>query len=135
MYKQIYLVDDENLVNTINTIHFRQLGLEEKVRSFTNPELALDDLRFREDTSQRTLILLDVNMPEMTGFEFLEFMELEEFGTNNEVLLVTSSDSREDMETARQFAQYVKGFITKPLRIDHLEAYLQQASLPSRMVG
>lgn len=133
MYKQIYLVDDENLVNAINSIHFRQLGLEDKVRSFTNPELALDDLRFREDTSQRTLILLDVNMPEMTGFEFLEFMELEEFGTNNEVLLVTSSDSPEDMETARQFAQYVKGFITKPLHIEHLEAYLQQAGTPRRL--
>ncbi len=135
MYKEIYLVDDEDLVNTLNTIHFSTLGLEERVKSFTNPELALDDLRFREDQSHRTLILLDINMPEMTGFEFLEFMELENFSTTNEVLLVTSSNDTEDKELARQYAQYVKGFITKPLRIEHLEEYLQKMAVTPRLAG
>lgn len=135
MYKEIYLVDDEDLVNTLNTIHLSKLGLEERVKSFTNPELALDDLRFREDQSHRTLILLDINMPEMTGFEFLEFMELENFSTTNEVLLVTSSNDTEDKELARQYAQYVKGFITKPLRIEHLEEYLQKMAVTPRLAG
>lgn len=125
MYKEIYLVDDEALVNEVNTIHFRRLGLGDRVKSFTNPELALDNLRYRENKNQNTLILLDINMPEMTGFEFMEFMLLEEFPGTNEVLLVTSSASEADKEEARKYGKYVKDFIIKPLRIEHLEDYLQ----------
>ncbi len=127
MYSEIYLVDDEDLVNTINTIHFRKLGLEHKIKSFTNPELALDDLRFKKDKSQRILILLDINMPEMTGFEFLEFMDLENFPTTYEVLMVTSSINSADKKKSEEYSKYVKNFISKPLRIEHLESFLQRS--------
>ncbi len=109
----------------MNTLQFRKLGLDEKVRSFTNPELALDEIRFSEERDKRILVFLDINMPEMTGFEFLEFMELENFPTTLEVVIVTASINPNDRQQALEYAQYVKGFITAPLRVEHIEHFLQ----------
>lgn len=119
------MIDDDELVNTINAIHFRKMGLEDKVRSFTNPELALETLRFRNNPGQKTLILLDINMPEMSGFEFLECMVQEDFPISNEVLIVTSSDSEYDREKAIAYSRYVKGFISKPLKVEYLKPFLE----------
>lgn len=125
MYSKIYLVDDQDLVNTLNTLQFRKLGLEDKVRTFTNPELALDEIRFAHDKEEPILVFLDIYMPEMTGFEFLEFMELENFPTTVEVVIVTASVNPNDREQARHYGQYVKGFISAPLKVEHIESFLQ----------
>ncbi len=53
-------------------------GPRGQVKSFTNPEEALDDLHNKAGTKP-ILVLLDVKMPEISGFEFLEFMEFENF--------------------------------------------------------
>lgn len=125
MYSKIYLVDDHDLINTLNTMQFRKLGLEDKVRTFTNPELALDEIRITKNRNERIIVFLDINMPEMTGFEFLEFMELENFPTSVEVVIVTSSMNPDDREQAKQYPQYVKGFISAPLQVEHIEGFLQ----------
>lgn len=125
MYKEIYLVDDEELINTINAMQFRKLGLEDNVRSFTNPELALDHLRFREDPSERIIVFLDINMPEMNGFEFLEFMYLEKLSQNIDVIIVTSSITEEDIQRAKKFRKYVRGYINKPLQTKDIQKFIK----------
>ncbi|WP_421801267.1 response regulator [Flagellimonas sp.] len=125
MYKEIYLVDDEELINTIHAIQFRNLGLEDNIRSFTNPELALDNLRFREDPSEKVIVFLDINMPEMTGFEFLEFMRLEQLPSFIDVVIVTSSDKMDDVIMAKKFKEYVLGFVEKPLKKEDIQKYLK----------
>jgi len=126
MYECIYLVDDEELVNFMNAIKFRKLGLEDKVKTFTNPEEALENLRHNK--TQNKLILLDINMPEMNGFEFLEFMTQEAFPSSNEVLIVTSSETQEDKRKSQHYSAYVKDFISKPLKLEALKAFLEKAN-------
>jgi len=126
MYSKIYLIDDVELVNLMHLVLLRKLGLEDKVISFTDPEKALDHLRFQETNSEPILILLDINMPVMTGFEFLEFMLLEKFPSNIDVVIVTSSIYYEDRILAETYPQFVKDFVSKPLGAEKLSKLVQQ---------
>ena len=124
MYKEIYLVDDEELINTIHALMFRKLGFEDKLRSFTNPELALDCIRFRENPEERILLFLDINMPEMTGFEFLEFMYLEKIPPTIDIVIVSSSIDEKDNKKAATYTKYVRGYVNKPLASSDIAKFL-----------
>lgn len=109
------------ITNLAHQVMIRRLGMEEKVISFTNPEEALDSLKIDAGKLESVLVLLDINMPEMTGFEFLEFMELEDFHGHIDVIVVTSSVSDEDRILAEQYPRFVRDFVVKPLKIETLK--------------
>jgi CheY-like chemotaxis protein len=126
MYTKIYLIDDVELFNLMHQILFRKLGLEEKTITFTNPEKALDSIRSQNSSFDTNLILLDINMPEMTGFEFLEIIKKEKSMSNIDVIIVTSSTYYEDKLLAESFPDLVKDYVSKPLRIEKLKEILQK---------
>lgn len=71
------------------------------------------------------LILLDIRMPEMDGFQFLEkFSELySAYKINCDVVILSSSLDPKDHERAEKFKQ-IKKFINKPINKIHLEEIL-----------
>ncbi len=127
MYDLIYLVDDFDVANFLHRILFRQLGLEERVKVFTDPDKALRDLLARNAEDIRILILLDINMPEMSGFEFLEHMENGFFPRNIDVIIVTSSISDSDMTLAKEHPRLVRDFVSKPLQLEKLREIVKSA--------
>ena len=72
------------------------------------------------------MIFLDINMPRMTGFEFLEAATaaLDESFAKIVVVMLTTSMNPDDEERARQFP-VVKEYIHKPLQKEHLERVVE----------
>lgn len=78
------------------------------VNDFTEPKEALA----RIAVDNPSLVLLDLNMPDISGWDFLD--QLKEAGINSNVIILTSSDSQQDKATASRYPE-IKEYLVKPL--------------------
>ncbi|PRX42995.1 response regulator [Salegentibacter salegens] len=104
----IILVDDQPIANFITRKLLEIEGYDKDVVDFTNPEEALAYLEER----QNTLIFLDLNMPEMNGWEFLDSLKTK--GHQHRIIILTSSTSAVDRNKAKEYPSVIE-FIEKPL--------------------
>ncbi|NQX76853.1 MAG: response regulator [Gilvibacter sp.] len=67
------------------------------------------------------LVILDINMPDMSGWQVLEAFEAMELFKKHhiEVLMLTSSEYAEDLAKSREYS-LCKGYLTKPLTLQKL---------------
>lgn len=120
MFDRILLIDDDHPTNLLHKIFIEKSGLSENIIEFTYAENALDWLKKLELSDFPSLILLDINMPRMTGFDFLnEFKEQfpEEFA--HRIVMLTTSMNPDDERKAREMGIFE--YLTKPLSVEKLE--------------
>ncbi len=119
----ILLIDDDESSNFLNTIFINKLNVDIDVHSTLNGQEGLDfimnkgDFEGDDKLSTPCMIMLDINMPLMDGWQFMEkYDELvpEEIKKNIFIVLVTISDSDEDKRKAKE-NPYINEFIQKPL--------------------
>lgn len=113
LYKSIILVDDDPINNLINKRLITKLSITEKVDEFLEAEKALQKLKTM-DPKEPTLILLDINMPVMNGWDFLNIYLKEFPERKDEIFVLSSSIDLQDRHKAMQYS-VVKGFVEKPL--------------------
>lgn len=125
--KHVLLVDDDSIFQMLGTKALHRVGVNDtRIQKALNGKQALDILK-DPGTPRPDVILLDLNMPVMNGFEFLEaFRKLAPAEKDDtKVVVVTSSASPVDMEKAKALG--AKEYLTKPLQDDQLTAVLKAA--------
>ena len=120
-YKKILLVDDDETSNFLNELLIKGMDIVEEVSIASNGQEALSYLE-NERGSFPQLIFLDLNMPVMDGFEFLEAFE-KAHTTKVPVFILTSSNNFKDYERAKQFD--VAGYLIKPLTEEKIKGVLK----------
>ena len=121
----VLLVDDDPICNFISTTLLKQLHIAEEVHSVTNGKEALRFLK--ENAAIKTVtifpevIFLDLNMPVMDGFDFLEQLSqtMPAYANVSKIYILTSSESPLDIDRCRQYD--IAGYISKPLNEAKIE--------------
>jgi len=111
---EILLVDDDDVSCEAVVRGMRANGIGLPVTVASDGRDALNVLRGRDPHRQihsPLLILLDLNMPEMNGFEFLQELRGDESLTRHVVFAVTTSERQQDHRAAYRY--HVAGYIVK----------------------
>ena len=115
------LVDDISISNIIMEKIIKMVTSDVEIFNYTNPEVAYNDL----PEIKPNLIFLDLNMPLMDGWQFLEQMKNDNY--KNKVVVLTSSISIVDKQGALSFPNVID-FCEKPVNKSRISFYLKTSA-------
>lgn len=125
-YKKIIFIDDDTeMVRIYNSI-LEQKKLSDYLIHFENAQKGIDYLKqIKNKEDLPDYILLDLYMPVMDGFKFLQyFNELKKLKKSIEVFVCTSSQKQDDRNKVMQYP-FVSAYLEKPLSTDFLELLIE----------
>ena len=118
------LVDDDKICNFITEATLNRMGIAKEIHSALNGKEALDLINdyFTGDRAVPDVIFLDLNMPIMDGFQFIEAFKKLDYPKKEKVLIVvlTSSENPKDIVKAKKLG--IDHYMTKPLNEEKLLA-------------
>jgi CheY-like chemotaxis protein len=127
IYNKILLIDDDSITNFINSSVLKKAGLGGIIKVSLNGKEALDYIK-KECKAEKIypdLIFVDINMPVMDGFEFVnEYKKLKINDLNpSEIVVLTTSSNPKDIEKSNELG--IK-MIRKPLSIQIIKELFEK---------
>ncbi len=123
-FKSILLIDDNAADNRYNQIILEEMNI---VDNITIAENGVEALKVLDKEEHPELILLDINMPKMNGWEFLEAYKKSNIdeGKKKTIVVLTTSMNPEDKKKAGEISG-VAEFNIKPLTPEMLENIMEK---------
>jgi CheY-like chemotaxis protein len=118
------VIDDDPQSNLIVKLTIKKYLHPLEIRIFTDPAEGLEWIKnsnIGELTESKTILLLDINMPLMSGWEFLEKFEKFDIKVQHQfiIFMLSSSVDDRDFEMAKSY-KTVRGYFVKPLNKEEL---------------
>ncbi|WP_299154004.1 response regulator [uncultured Christiangramia sp.] len=114
------IIDDDDIVTFLQKKIVSKSGLDTDPLVFKDAYEALEFLEHEASQEEEYLIMLDINMPGMSGWEFLDHIKKLPLDERLNVVMATSSIDRKDKREAAN-DPHVVDFIEKPLSARHCE--------------
>jgi len=118
---KVLLVDDDSLMTYINQQALKESGLSKNIFTFANGQLAYDYIKEKMQPNERLLIFLDIFMPEMDGWHFLDAIQTLPYNDQIDVIMLSASTSPFEKDKARTYPN-VAMYIEKELTKEKIEA-------------
>lgn len=124
--KLAYVVEDDPITSSITKLIIKKSLHCDEVQTYANGQRAFERLTtaLRNGATLPDLILLDLNMPLMDGWEFLDAFAGLPLAADVCVFILTSSIHPDDISKAAYYKE-VRGYFSKPLDNDNV-ARMQQ---------
>lgn len=124
---KIFIIDDEQVSLFITQRMFGMNGVKEEIHSFLCAEEALGVLRKGTKKEFPDVILLDLNMPVMSGWDFLDELYLlwPKVCEKCKIYILTSSLNSLDKQKAKEHP-LIAGLIHKPISSDSIKLIASQ---------
>ena len=122
----LLVIDDDDINIFIIKKIVAKTGYNVEMVSKNNGQLAIDYLAEVKDVPEKFphLMLIDINMPILNGWEFLEAYDQLNPELKSDMYMLSSSVYENDIEKAKTY-KTIKGFISKPLSIERLTELLK----------
>lgn len=129
MIKKILLIDDSEPDNFLHAYLLNKSKKVQQIDTVLNVEKALEYLRDTKVKGEEApdAILLDINMPRLNGWEFLDIvLKSDEFeGIQTKVYMLTTSLNPDDEYKALKVYK-LDGYLNKPLTIEHIHQIIEE---------
>lgn len=123
-----FLIDDDQVFQFITSKTLKKINPSVNIEKFLDGEEGMNRIKgcLQNQKELPDVVLLDINMPFLNGWEFLKEFQTIEHQLEKEVhiYMLTSSDDPDDLKRAKEFSE-LSGYLIKPVTEQELEVLIR----------